>query len=244
MARRDYRHSDGGRLPGATTVLGVLDKPALLSWAARVAADTAARAHADGQTLDAAIAAGIRAPTTKRDKAADLGTMAHDIVERAHTKGEAVTELVTPETEPAIRCAERVLRHLAREFIVTHSEVAYVVDEVGPLRGYGGTLDLVVEYEGKRYLADLKTGKRAYAESVIPQLAAYLHLWQTHNPTLPIDGGLVLSAPVDIDPFHEGDGVTRHWIDLETLKAGFFVFSGALTVYRYKNELKFKEDEK
>ncbi len=50
--RRQYRDGNDKRLPGVTTVLGVLDKPALVPWAARQAAE--ATAAAKRQRLDTA----------------------------------------------------------------------------------------------------------------------------------------------------------------------------------------------
>ena len=40
--RRNYRDGEGKKLPGVTTVLGVLEKPALVPWAARIAAEATA----------------------------------------------------------------------------------------------------------------------------------------------------------------------------------------------------------
>ena len=79
--RRQYKDANGKRLPGVTTVLGVLEKPALIGWAATVAAEATADACANGLPPDQARILGRAAVFARRDKAADLGTRAHAMVE-------------------------------------------------------------------------------------------------------------------------------------------------------------------
>jgi hypothetical protein len=240
--RRQYRTTDGKRLPGVTTVLGVLDKPALMGWAASVAAEATAHACANGEPPHQAAITGRAAVFTRRDKAADLGTRAHALVE-AHFSGEAVVvDVSDPEVAKVAECAQRAIAHIkATCDRVVAVEVAHSVDSVPwktmDLGGYGGTLDMIVERGGRQYVADLKTGKGAYDE-VVPQLAAYRHLWeQQHSAECMIDGGIVFHVPVD------GEGVNEHQIDSATLDAGWRVFCGALIVYHARDAAKLKKGE-
>lgn len=50
----------------------------------------------------------------------------------------------------------------------------------------GGTLDRVFDYNGLRYLVDLKTSNSLYDHFWL-QLSAYKELWNEFNPELPID---------------------------------------------------------
>jgi hypothetical protein len=224
-ARRQYR-VDGKRVPGVTTVLGVLDKPALVGWAARTAADAAVEACANGVPPDAAKEVGRKAVFARRDKAADLGTRAHALVE-AHFAGEDILgiDISDDDNAKAFVCARRAIEHIERTCDrVVLSETAYT----SPL-GFGGTLDLVVERGGKLLIADLKTGKGVHDE-VIPQLAAYRFMLQAAGVL--IEGGLVFHVPVD------GDAVTEHVIPSHKLDAGWRLFDCALTIYQVKHGAK------
>jgi hypothetical protein len=223
--RRQYRDSNGKRLPGVTTVLGELAKPALIGWAATTAAETTADACANGIPPDEARKIGRAAVFQRRDKAADLGTRAHALVE-AHFAGEAVEVDVGDADEAKVyACARRAIEHIERTCDrVVLSETAYT----SPL-GFGGTLDLVVERGGKLLIADLKTGKGVHDE-VIPQLAAYRFMLQAAG--ILIEGGLVFHVPVD------GDAVTEHVIPSHKLDAGWRLFDCALTIYQVKHGAK------
>lgn len=221
-ARRAYKNTDGKRLPGVTTVLGVLDKPALLGWAARTAADAAVEAMTSGSPPDAAKETGRKAVFARRDKAADLGTRAHALVE-AHFAGETVdVDVSNPEDAKVYACARRAIDHITATCTrVVLSETAYT----DTAEGFGGTIDLVVERDGKLYVADLKTGKGAHDE-VVPQLAAYR--WLLQRAAVEVDGGIVFHVPVD------GDTVTEHAITSEKLNAGRTIFFAALSIYKTK----------
>ena len=118
--RRQYKDASGKKLPGVTTILGVLDKPALLWWAAREAAQATAAAIVDGgMPADRAIEVGKKAPFQRRQDAADAGTQAHACVE-AHYAGEPWPE---DASDAARACAQRVIDHIAaRGYQVVASE--------------------------------------------------------------------------------------------------------------------------
>lgn len=63
-----YKTADGKRVPSVTTILGILNKPALLDWAWRMGCE--------GQDYKAV-----------RDNAGDIGTLAHYLI-LCHLKGE------------------------------------------------------------------------------------------------------------------------------------------------------------
>lgn len=232
--RRQYKDPSGKRLPGATTILGVLDKPALLWWAAREAAQATAAAIVDGgMPADRAIEAGKAAPFQRRQEAADAGTQAHACVE-AHFAGEPWPE---DASEQAQACAKRVVEHISRAgWEVVASEWASTWGEHG--NGFAGTMDLVIRRGGLNYVADLKTGKAAFDE-VVPQLAAYRRLWRAAGNG-EIHGGIVIHAHVDSE--------TINVIDLtsEKLDAGERLFDAARLAYWARKDAKLpgaKKDE-
>jgi hypothetical protein len=228
--RRQYMTAEGTKLPSVTTILGAaVAKPGLISWAARVAAEATAEAILDGFCdRDVAIAEGTKAPNSRRDGAADLGTRAHALVE-AHYAGEDV-QVEGLDVDVLMDCYHRAVRAISERWTVEQSEWGGV-----SALGYGGTLDLLVidNETQKRLLVDLKTG--SYHPEAIAQLAAYRQLWQEHNPDKLIDGGAILHVPV------KGDTATVIGISSESLDAGWNLFEAAKIVHGTLPKLVFDE---
>jgi hypothetical protein len=188
---------DGVRVPSVTTILSLLDKPALKRWASNMAIEAVEALAAQRPITGEDCLEWRRSPPfeVRREKAADAGTYAHAIV-AASLKGEPFPDapLLMPQEdrERAADCAGRVVRWLDEKGVkVLSVEQALTC----PVKRFGGTHDLVCERAGITYIADLKTGKGAYDE-VLPQLGAYRHLVATqtaHKPT----HGLLLHAPLD-----------------------------------------------
>ena len=178
MARpkNGYRDSSGRTLPGVTTILGMLAKPALLHWA-----------FEQGKLAERGE---ISSLYDKRDEAAATGTLVHDMVEAAE-KGQ-VPELLLAGVgvEQASKAETGFLAYLQwredskREVLLT--ELPLVSDRFA----YGGTLDVVYSAKGGVILGDYKTGNQIYSETWL-QLAGYAVLWEEHRPE-PIVGYQVL----------------------------------------------------
>jgi hypothetical protein len=155
-AHQRYKTADGENVPGATTVLGILNKPALLAWAWGL---------------------GIKGEDFRKvkDKAADIGTIAHWLIE-LHLKG---LEPDVSNFAPAdlAKAENAVIKFMSwwdtNKFQFVASEQQYVSDK----DGYGGTLDIIATVNGDLCLIDLKTSKGIYDEYWF-QLAAYAEL---HN---------------------------------------------------------------
>ena len=66
--------------------------------------------------------------------------------------------------------------------------------------GYGGTLDRVMEFDGIRWLIDIKTSNQI-SDTYILQLASYAMLWNEKNPETPIEdiGVLWLKSQIKTD---------------------------------------------
>ena len=157
---RTYENKDGVRVPGVTTVLGLLAKPALIHWAWQCGVD------------------GIDY-RKKRDQAADIGTLAHYLIE-------CEIENKTPDTSEysakAIDKAENAQLAFF-EWCNTLGKYETVGTEVGLVSEryqYGGTLDWVIKQNGNYILIDFKTSKAVYLEMTY-QLAAYEQLWNENN---------------------------------------------------------------
>lgn len=152
-----YKNAAGLRLPGVTTVLGMLNKPALLKWAWTLGRD--------GIELEAA-----------RQGAADIGTVAHALCE-AHLRGmEFEAGNIAPEMlSKAETSFLRFLEFWDKEgFRVVATELVMVSEAMQ----VGGTLDVLAQRpNGRLVLADLKTSKAIYDEMLV-QTATYAAMYE------------------------------------------------------------------
>lgn len=153
--KQGYFTASGQRVPGTTTVLGASlgwSKGPLMAWAHRMGLE--------GKDLYG-----------ERDKAADIGTLAHECAE-AHIKGLDMPA-IPDEFADKVRSAYDAYLEWRDDsrIVVTDSEVRYVSERYR----YGGTLDGVGTKDGKKVLIDFKTSNGTYAEHLI-QLAAYAQL--------------------------------------------------------------------
>ena len=154
-----YKLADGRRVPGVTTVLGILAKPALIHWAWDLGC----------KGIDY---------RKYRDKMASVGTLAHYMVE-CDLRGD-VPELAAYSPEEIALAENCLIKYYEwrrendlRPLIV---EGAFVSEK----HGYGGTIDCYGVLNGALTLIDLKTGKGIYPE-MITQLAAYHQLLVEHG---------------------------------------------------------------
>jgi hypothetical protein len=157
---------DGDRIPGVTTVIGILDKPALVGWAAR---ETAIYADENWDRL-AAMRSGDRIQALEKArfntnrKAVVKGNRIHNLGEQlAHGKTVEVPLEIRSQVEAYARFLDSWdLQVVATETPVCSTEWAY-----------GGTFDLIAESPRfGRALMDIKTGKGVYDEVAL-QLNAY-----------------------------------------------------------------------
>lgn len=157
---------DGARIPGVTTVIGILDKPALVNWAAR---ETAIYADENWDKL-AAMRSGDRIQLLEKAryntnrKAVVKGNRIHALGERlAHGEEVDAPLEIRSQVEAYARFLDAWdLTTVATETPVCHTEWAY-----------GGTFDLIAR--SPRFgtsLMDIKTGKGVYSEVAL-QLNAY-----------------------------------------------------------------------
>lgn len=164
---------DGAWVPGVTTIIGVLDKPAIPKWAAEqvarhVAENPAAIEAMRPLGVEAMVKALKETPWSARDRAADRGTRFHQHAAAILMGAEEdVPEDQVPLVESALRFAEQ-----------WKVEPILVETAVGSREHrYAGTVDLVADVTGPdgarhRAILDWKSGKRIYT-SACWQLNAY-----------------------------------------------------------------------
>ena len=179
---------DGKRLYGVTSVLGVINKPALVQWSASEAVkyvDANLIWNADeNEFLDKKLSVLKEAKVAhrkKKDGAADIGTSIHSMAEElikgamdeeggyflSGDEGHALTEKSTDIERKAITqfvdwAVKNNAKFLASEKKM-YSEKMWVA----------GTADFICEIDGKKYLGDIKTTSGIYDKTPFLQCAAY-----------------------------------------------------------------------
>lgn len=180
---RTYSH-DGEKYLSVTTYLQSWPKPWLGAWAAKMVAEGAVLDKGwIGQYPDPLDAIkylkGI--PWRKRDTAADFGSAVHA----------ALAQLVAGQSVDTPAGAERHVEALVAWWD-TYRPLALdsEVQVVNLAERYAGSLDLICEVYGRRYLVDLKTGNSLGAEIPL-QLAAYRYAESIFE-----DDRIIASVPI------------------------------------------------
>jgi hypothetical protein len=203
-----YKTAGGKAIPGVTTVLGLLSKPALVPWANKLGlAGVDVRAYVD-------------------DKA-DIGTLGHAMV----TDKLSGVETDLSDYDPKqINLAENCALSFwswAKEHPI---EDVYFVERplVSEIHSFGGTLDIYANINGRREIIDLKTGKGIYEEAVY-QVSALKVLLEENG--YQVDGTRVINIPRS-----ETESFLERVVTEKDSKNGWQIFQHLLAVYNLKKE--------
>ena len=219
---------DGKPLTGVTTILGVINKPALISWSARMAVEHIAkwvgkRTDFELEDLFQVFEEAKTAYAQKRDKAGDIGTTVHNAVEM-WIKGEYIPEM----DEQATKMFENF------KDWATKNKVKFLESEKKMYSRefwFAGTADFVCEIDGKKLIGDLKTSSGIYLEAFY-QCAGYRIMLEEMGET-GFEGSVVVNIK-KTGVFNEEKDV-RFRYDYEGDKNAFL---SALTLYRNKGTFK------
>ena len=165
------RRSDQMPIPGVTSILQVLAKPALIQWAANMASDywRAKALEFDGLFSDNVReliwAEAKKAHRTFSTDAANIGTEVHKYAE-ASLKGQTLPQLTTEEARRGAAAFEK-WRADHRIELGTAERICFSQDH-----WYAGTCDFVGRIDSENCVADFKTASGIYPEMHL-QLAAY-----------------------------------------------------------------------
>lgn len=159
-----YRNKAGVVVPGVTTVIALLAKPALINWAWKLGLA--------GEDMNKV-----------RDKAADVGTCVHYMCECFLKKQAPDLKDFTQDTiAKATPLAAKFKAWFAKEKLELVASECSVVSEAWQ---YGGCIDVIAMLGEARVLFDIKTSKGIYDEYKI-QLSAYKEAWNELHPGQPI----------------------------------------------------------
>ncbi len=201
-----YLNVKGEELTSVTTALKVIDKPALIFWAWK-----------EGK-------AGRNLNRTKQ-KAADIGTIAHAMVE-CHLLGMELdrSNLAPDQVDRAETAFIKFLDWWqSMGFQVVHCELK-MIDEHWQV---GGTADIIAfDREGKLWLIDLKTSKGIYDEMKF-QTAAYADMYE-RNYFATISNVAICRIGKEDDP----EDFEAYVMPDAERKAALAVYSDLLPFYR------------
>lgn len=205
-AHTTYKTTNGIKVPGTTTITGLLAKPFLITWANRLGLE------------------GIDS-TKYRDAAADIGTLAHAMVQ-AHLQKETLdtSEYAALQVDLA---ENAVLSYYEWEKQHVVEPLMCEVSLVSEKHKYGGTVDCYCKLDGEFTLLDFKTGKAIYEEFFV-QLAAYKELLVEHGHR--VDKCRILRIGRD-----ETEGFEERALATDK---HFEIFKSLLDIYYAKKELK------
>ena len=170
--KKGYHLSDGTRIPSVTTIINrYKDSGGLIWWAWNEGIE--GRDYRD-----------------TRDKAADAGTLAHEMVEDWLTTGREPRPI-----DGDSDVEEKALGAFCAFLSWWNQSKIQVIDQemqmVSEEHRFGGTPDAIGEFDGELCLLDWKSSNRIYQDYLI-QLAAYKALWEENNPDKPLTGGFHL----------------------------------------------------
>lgn len=201
---RGPRSRETLRLTRVTNATGAYPKPALAPWYAKVTAERAVGEIEHWQSLGSpedAVAYIKRAPTDLRDRAADLGTHVHRMIE-SRTKDGPIPVWPLPVQAHMERFEDFMDAHQP-EFLMSEGKVANLTYR------YAGTLDAVVRLGGRTGVLDIKSSSGVWPEHAL-QLAAYARaefaqIGAVEAPLPEIEAGWILHIRPEGYRLHEAN---------------------------------------
>jgi len=205
-----YKNSDGKRVPGVTTITGVLNKPALVPWANKI---------------------GLQGIEVSKyvDDLATIGTLAHYMVE-CHIKKEK--PILDDYSKNQIDSAETsFLKFLDWESKHKIEYLGTEVQLVSNIYNYGGTLDILMILDGVRTLVDLKTCKAIYGDHHHQVGGGYMLLSYESDYNLKEAGILRIGRS-------EEEGIEAEYKPVPNIEKYQELFLKCLDIYNLKKEIK------
>ena len=179
-----YR-DDKGVVPSVTTIIGILNKPALMGWAARITAEylikqipriKSGKVKFTVQEANRLYSLARTESMRESKKAMAIGTKVHAAVERYIKTGKGLKGRVNKQVKNAFDAFLVWKEEVGIGSVVAVEQVIY-----SKKHGYAGTLDLAVnlrregEKEYSLYIVDLKSSKAFYEPDMPMQVAAYAY---------------------------------------------------------------------
>jgi hypothetical protein len=210
QAHQRYKTKDSVIVPSVTTIINLLNKPALVPWANKLGL----------QGIDVA---------KYVDKLADVGTLAHQMIldyfKNQKTDFSEYSKEIIDKAENSFLSFLEWIR--GKKIVPTFIEKSGVSDGWG----FGGTFDFYGIIDKVFTLIDFKTGSGIYPEMSI-QLAAYKTLLEYDYETpYKVEQAMILRVPRTEDEKFE----IKVWTNLDKQ---WEVFKRLLEIYQLQKEIK------
>lgn len=235
---------DGEIIPSVTTILGVLDKPALVPWAANMAVDHVRDFLEVGKSYDELelsrmLLEARNAHRKKKTEAADIGSHVHKWVERyinAQIRKEdippaPVNDIIREATERFVAWVEEhKVRFLASEQMVYSRRYNYV-----------GTFDFICTMQDKPglFMGDLKTSNGIWHEYLL-QTSAYRYARTEEFPDEKYVGQLIVRVGKESGELEFA--VIRDTQAYQTMFRGFLSAYGASKAMQFLKSYKWEKE--
>src|SRR3990167_5432106 len=203
--RRNYQLKNGQNVPGATTILDILAKPALIAWANRIGLQ------------------GIEVGKYVSDKA-DIGTLAHafitDELQGVKTRTDDYTKNQISQAENSVLSWYEWKKGHQIEPILIETPL------VSEKFQYGGTIDIYAKVDGIREIIDLKTGGGIFDEHLLQAAGAYRQLLEEND--YPVERARILNIPRS-----EDESFVERIITVE-FSLHWEIFEACLKIYKLR----------
>lgn len=238
---RFYKTHTGLKFPSVTTILGVINKPALVPWAAKVERElmmasvyrvydemmlNMAEPFDSDSFMEAVVeeAGREKGYQTQLRRAGNIGTNVHNRIDWdfRHELGKDNESkrpllLTTPEAK---RAYDRFLEWRTSATFKVLATERRVVSFGGQ---YAGTLDTIIKFGSKVGVLDFKTGKRVYFEAFLQNCAYRMALAEEGIKT---DTGWIILLP------KERDDQAFEVVEVPPLSDLISTWQGAVILYR------------
>ncbi|MFA5322707.1 MAG: PD-(D/E)XK nuclease family protein [Smithella sp.] len=199
---KGYFTKDGKKVPGTTTIIGRFkESGGLIQWAYN--------RGKEGLEL-----------YESRDKASELGTIVHDMVENFIRGTLAPMPELNEIDHKAVVSAYEAFQEWfdSNKFKVVAQEIQLVSE----IHLYGGTPDAIaMDGKGRLCLLDWKTSNGVYQDYLF-QLGAYRMLWNENNPDNQLTGGSHLCRFAK----ENGDFAHHFYPNIDEAERGFLLMRG------------------
>ena len=172
-----YYNDNGNEVPSATTILKILNKPALVKWAN----------YLGFRSLDV---------DAVLNESAELGTLIHDLIHSILCKHLIV--FIPSEKHPNWLIYSYIKKF--KTWLNTNTVEPIILEKSFSTDNFGGTVDFYGKINGKYTILDFKTSKKIHITMFI-QLALYCILLEKHGYTVEQVGILLVNNKNDGEKF-------------------------------------------
>lgn len=236
---------DGKRLTGVTTIIGCIAKPALIGWAANKAVDYIedyVKKSKDGElNWDDILLNARKAHVLIKEEAGDIGTRVHEVIEnfvKLCIKNGGKENVMFP-PDFIYEDDDDLVRKMFDQFLewAYEEDITFLLSEqrvYSEKHWYAGTVDLVFEKGGKKYIGDIKTSSGIYNEAFI-QMGGYHVALEELGKIKDVAGYCVINLPKQLKKDGTAKRNVKYLYNPEECKSAFL---NALGLYRFINKVK------